>query len=114
MGGTGGDIFSTLSKEKQDKWREKCRKDTESRGEEWHQKLREGQRKAWAEGRRVKGLNEAGSKPVKCIETGIEYPSCAEAMEAMGKPRKNSNFISRVANKAYGRKTYNGYHWEWV
>ncbi len=114
LGGTGGDIFSTLSKEKQDEWREKCRKANEERGKQWHEKLSEAQKKAWAEGRRTKGLNEAGSKTVRCVETGIEYPSCAEAMQAMGKPRNRSSYISRVANKQKDRKTYNGYHWEWV
>ena len=112
QGGTGGDCIHNLSEEKQNELKEFHRKETLSRGTDWHEKLSEGQRKAWKEGRRIKSLNGSDSKPVKCIETNIIYSSCAEAMEAMNKPRKNSSCISRVANGE--RASYNNYHWEWV
>lgn len=111
-GGTGGDCISNLPEEKLKKLKEQHRIETLNRGEEWHKKLSEAQKKAWAEGKRVKKLNSAGSKPVRCVETGIEYPSCAEAMESIGKPRNKSFYIARVANGI--RKTYNNYHWEWI
>ena len=49
------------------------------------------------------------SKPVRCIETGIIYPSCIEAERQTG---IHNASISHCCNGRY--KTAGGYHWEFV
>ena len=49
------------------------------------------------------------SKPVKCIETGITYPSACEASRKLGVPLSG---ISLCCNGK--RKTAGKYHWEFV
>lgn len=50
----------------------------------------------------------ATSKPVMCIETGIIYPSRAEAQRLTG---VNSTTIGYVVNKDQRYKTAGGFHW---
>ena len=46
-------------------------------------------------------------KPVRCIETGVEYPSVSEASRQTG--------ISHIHQVCKGdRKTAGGYHWEYI
>lgn len=54
--------------------------------------------------------NNKRSKAVKCIETGIIYPSLHEAERRTG---ANHSSISRGCN-SYGRIKANGLTWEWV
>ena len=49
------------------------------------------------------------SKPVRCIETGIIYPSCIEVERCTGIHSAN---ISRCCNGRY--KTAGGFHWQFV
>ncbi len=51
-------------------------------------------------------LAELNSKPVVCIETGIEYPSMQEAGRATGTARCNISKVIRGINETAG-----GYHW---
>ena len=60
-------------------------------------------------GTRNKRAAAAISKKVRCIETGIVYPSASEASRQTG---INQSGISRCRNGAY--KTAGGYHWEYV
>ena len=55
--------------------------------------------------------NHPSAKSVKCVETGIVYDCVVLAGIETG---SNSKHIGQVANKRYGRKTTNGYHWEWI
>ena len=48
-------------------------------------------------------------KPVRCVETGIEYPSLAEAA------RQTKSCMSKIGAVCNGhRKTTNGLHWEYI
>ena len=51
-------------------------------------------------------LAELNSKPVVCIETGIEYPSMQEAGRATGTARCNISKVIRGITETAG-----GYHW---
>ena len=51
------------------------------------------------------------SKKVKCLETGIVYPSTQEIERQLGFAH---NKISQCCNKKYGYKTVKGFHWEWA
>lgn len=53
----------------------------------------------------------AVAKPVRCVETGIVYPSITKAGEAMGIDLKA---ISYCLNKGTKNSTSGGYHWEFV
>lgn len=72
-------------------------------------------RRVWTQEARQKcrdkliGSNNDRAKVVKCIETGIEYPSLRDASEAVHVSR------SRISEAANGhRKTCAGYHWQYV
>ena len=54
--------------------------------------------------------NPKKSKPVKCLETGVCYPSTQEVERQLGFSQGN---ISNCCNKKYC-KTVGGYHWEWA
>ena len=54
---------------------------------------------------------KATSKPVRCIETGIEYPSGAEAHRQTG---ICSRTIQEVCKHNGYYKTAGGFHWEFV
>lgn len=54
--------------------------------------------------------NNKRSKAVRCIETGIIYPSLHEAERQTG---ANHSSISRSCN-SYGRIKANGLTWEWI
>ena len=60
---------------------------------------------------KTKTNNTYNTKPVKCVETGIIYPSTREAARQTG--IRNTN-ISSCARKQYGYKTAGGFHWEYV
>ena len=62
--------------------------------------------------RKVLG-NVCGNAPrrVRCVETGIEYNSMADAGRANG---TKAGAISSVANHIYGHKTAGGLHWELI
>lgn len=51
------------------------------------------------------------SKKVKCLETGIVYPSIQEIERQLGFAH---NQISCCCNKKYGYKTVKGFHFEWA
>ena len=51
------------------------------------------------------------SKSVKCLETGIVYPSVQEAERQLGFSHSQ---ISCCCNKKYGYKTVKGFHFEYV
>ena len=52
---------------------------------------------------------KAFSKPIKCIETNVIYPSMSEAT------RKTNVNLSHICSVCKGkRKTTGGYHWEYV
>lgn len=55
-------------------------------------------------------LKEKSSKPVRCIETGIEYPSISEAARSVG--AKTDTHIGEVC-RGEARKA-SGYHWEFI
>lgn len=57
--------------------------------------------------RRVKAVS-AHAKPCRCIETGIEYPSCRAASKAIG----NALHAVDIAIRTNG--TAAGYHWEYI
>ena len=54
---------------------------------------------------------KAKSKPVRCLETGIEYPSSAEAQRQTG---ICSRGITAVCNHTGYYKTAGGFRWEYV
>ena len=58
-----------------------------------------------------KACVKATSKACKCIETGVEYSSIADASRKTG---TNSRSISYVCNKDPRYKTAGGYHWEYM
>lgn len=62
--------------------------------------------------RKVLG-NVCGNAPrrVKCVETGVEYDSMADAGRANG---TQAGSISAVVNHVYGHKTAGGLHWELI
>lgn len=53
--------------------------------------------------------NNKLSKPVRCIETGVIYPSVMEARRQLGFDNRH---ISDCCNSK--RKTAHGYHWQYV
>ena len=53
--------------------------------------------------------NPNGCKPVKCIETGVVYPSCMEAGRDLG---INNSSIASVAKGIY--KQMKGFHFEFI
>lgn len=60
-------------------------------------------------GTRSKRVAEANQRPVRCIETGVVYPSIKAAAEATGSWPPS---ISKVCQKK--SCTHKGYHWEYV
>ena len=60
-------------------------------------------------GSRNERLSKAFSMPVKCIETGIVYPSTREVERQLGFYHSN---ISKCCNKKI--KYCGGLHWEWA
>ncbi len=50
------------------------------------------------------------SKPVVCLETGIEYASQTEASKSLGVPR---GAVSIACNK-FPKRTAGGFHWQFV
>lgn len=50
-----------------------------------------------------------GCKPVRCIETGVEYPSAKDACKKLGLCK---GLVSGVVNGKH--ETAGGYHWEFV
>ena len=54
--------------------------------------------------------NKKKSKPVICIETGIIYPSAAEAARQLG--MKSGSHINDCINYPNRYKTSGGYHWK--
>ena len=54
---------------------------------------------------------ERTSKKVKCLETGVVYPSTIEIQRSLGFSSAN---ISRCCNKKHYYKTVGGFHWEWA
>lgn len=57
----------------------------------------------------LKRNNPSVSKKVKCVETGIIYPSAAEAARQLGLTK--SNHINDCINNPSRYKTVAGYHW---
>jgi hypothetical protein len=55
-------------------------------------------------------LKEKSSKPVRCIETGIEYPSISEAARSVGV--KTDTHIGEVCRGEAHKAS--GYHWEFI
>lgn len=53
--------------------------------------------------------NKKGSKPVRCIETGVVYPSVKEVERQLGFA---NGYISNCCRGKY--KSAYGYHWEYV
>ena len=62
-------------------------------------------------GTRNERLAKKLSKKVKCIETGIVYPSTRDVERKLGFNHSN---ISKCCNKKYGSKTVGGLHFEWA
>lgn len=51
------------------------------------------------------------NKPIRCVETGEVFEN---SIRAANGNKQVANRIRMVANGYYGRKTCNGYHWEFV
>ena len=121
-GGTGGNTWGGKTQEEKDKYAIERKKETLSRGEEWHKKLSESQLKRWAskEGQdfkqkqheRMLGGNNPSAKKCKCIELNKIFDSYSDAAEYVGMQRKSSPKIGEVIRG--NRKTFAGYHWEAV
>lgn len=62
-------------------------------------------------GKRNEIAGKANSKAVRCIETGIIYPSGRACAEALG---TTADIVSKVLHGKSGCKTVNGYHLEFV
>lgn len=58
---------------------------------------------------RIEYCQNVKAKPVRCVETGVEYPSSCEAARLTG---INGNHIGEVCRRK--RKTAGGFHWEFV
>ena len=56
-------------------------------------------------------LNNPNRKPVRCIDTGVEYNGIREAGKLTGISYKR---ISGVCNGHYGHKSAGGYKWEFI
>lgn len=56
-------------------------------------------------------ISKANSKAIKCIETGIIYPSGKACAEALG---TSADIVSKVLHGKSRCKTANGYHLEFV
>lgn len=55
-------------------------------------------------------LKEKSSKPVRCIETGVEYPSISEAARSVG--AKTDTHIGEVCRGEASKAS--GCHWEFI
>ena len=58
----------------------------------------------------LKLLKEKSSRPVRCVETGVEYPSISEAARSVG--AKSDSHIGEVCRGV--ANTAAGYHWEYA
>jgi len=121
-GGTGGNVWFGKTEEQKKIYAEQRREETLSRGEEWHNKLSEGQLKRWSseEGQKFKekqhirmlGENNPGAKKCKCVELNKIFNSYADACDYLNQQRSYSGKIGEVIRGK--RKTFAGYHWEAV
>ena len=62
-------------------------------------------------GTRKQRISKTLSKPIRCVETGVIYPSASELKKLYG---YNESLISAVCNGKRKHKTAYGYHWEFV
>lgn len=63
----------------------------------------------WSNGGALKGSDNAMSKRVRCIETGVEYPSAIEAAQQTG-----ITYYHICENARGKRKIAGGFHWEYL
>lgn len=121
-GGTGGNTHIGWTEERKQQYSQTCKKELEKRKKDsqYAQNLSKAQKKRWEKIRKgilqypnhPTGGDVHNAKKVKCVETGKIYDCCADAVEELGYKRSKSSRISRVA-QGY-RKTFQGYHWEFV
>lgn len=121
-GGSGGNTHIAWTDERKRLYSQRCKEELTRRKVDgnWQKNLSKAQKLRWQkvkEGLLSKPSNPRGAqvhnaRAVKCLETGKIYPCCADAVENMGYPRSKSSYISRVAKGE--RKTFQGYHWEFV
>ena len=119
-GGTGGNIWENKPNEEKISYSQKRREETLSRGDEWHLKLSEGQKKSWLNdisrkekaSSRMSGGRNHQAKKCMCIETNTIYNCYSDAAEACGKSRTSGSKIGEVIKGK--RKTFAGYHWKGV
>ena len=118
-GGTGGNVWAGKTQNEKARYAEERRQETLSRGQDWHDKLSEAQKKRWSnpEARQELSLKlrmgkNSCAKKCRCIETNKIYKSYADAAEDCGQARSHGAKIGMVIRGE--RNLFAGYHWEAV